>query len=75
MYGFKSTGTVIQDIGRLPITVRDIDAKVTITNGAHLTAVSLDEQGYVRSELQKQILDGNAIITLPKNSLYTILTR
>jgi hypothetical protein len=75
MYGFKSANGVIQDIGRSPITVRDIDANVTIANGANLKAVSLDEQGYARSELHPQITDGQATITLPPDGLYTILTR
>ena len=75
MYGFKSNNRVIQDIGRAPITVRDIDARVTIANGAYLKATSLDEQGYARSALQPQVIGGAATITLPKESLYTILAR
>ena len=75
MYGFKSTNGVIQDIGRLPITVRNIDVKVTVANSAGLKAVSLDEQGYLRSELPLQVIDGSAILTLPKDGLYSILTR
>jgi len=75
MYGFKSANGVIQDIGRPPITVRDIDAKVTFANGANLRAVSLDEQGYRRDDLQVQPAGDAATIVLPKDSLYTILTR
>jgi hypothetical protein len=75
MYGFKSAHGVIQDIGRPPITVRDIDAKVTFAHGADLKAVSLDEQGYARDQLQPQVSGDDATITLPKDSLYTILTR
>jgi hypothetical protein len=75
MYGFKSANGIIEDIGRAPITVRDIDAKVTVTHGANLKAVILDEQGYARGDLKTQITDGNATTTLPKDSLYTILTR
>ena len=75
MYGFSASNGVIQNIGRTPITVRDIDAKVTLANGAGLKAVALDEQGYARGELQPQMADGSATITLPKDSLYTILTR
>jgi len=75
MYGFKSANGIIQDIGRAPITVRNIDAKVTFTNGAQMKATSLDEQGYARGDLQPQITGGNTTIILPRDSLYTILTR
>jgi hypothetical protein len=75
MYGFKSINGRIQDIGRAPITVRDIDAKVTLTNGAGLKAVVLDEQGYAHGDLQTQMTNGNATVLLPKDSLYTILIR
>jgi hypothetical protein len=75
MYGFKAANGVIQDIGRPPITVRDIDATITLTNGAGIKATALDEQGYARNSLQTRVIGANAIITLPKDSLYTILTR
>jgi hypothetical protein len=75
MYGFKSANGVIQDIGRAPITVRDIDATVILAGGASCKATVLDEQGYARGALQPKIADGNATIILPKDSLYTILTR
>jgi len=78
MYGFKSANGVIQDIGRAPITVREIDAKVTITNGAGLKASILDEQGYSRRELKPEIpsiISNDATFILPKDGLYTILER
>ena len=75
MYGFKAANGKIEDIGRAPITVRDIDATVTIAKGAGIKATSLDEQGYSRAELRTQVDGDNAVITLPKDSLYTILTR
>ena len=75
MYGFKSANGVIEDVGRAPITVRDIDATVTVDNGSTVKATSLDEQGYARTELQPQMTDGKATITLPTDGLYTILTR
>jgi len=75
MYGFKSTNGVINDIGRPPITVHDIDATVTISNGSSIQATTLDEQGYAADKLQPQIADGNATIMLPKHGLYTVLTR
>ncbi len=75
MYGFKSSGGVIENVGRPPITVHDIDATVTFANGGDLKAVVLDEQGYARGELKPQLSNGSATITLPKDSLYTVLTR
>jgi len=75
MYGFKAANGVIQDIGRPPITVRDIDAKVTVANGTAIKAASLDEQGYTKADLQPQITNGSATIILPKDGLYTVLTR
>jgi hypothetical protein len=75
MNGFKSADGVIQDIGRAPIIVRDIDATITIANAANLTATSLDEQGYARSRLQPKITGATATIRLPTDSLYTILAR
>jgi hypothetical protein len=75
MDGFKSSNGVIQDIGRAPIIVRDIDATVTVGNASNLTATSLDEQGYARGVLRPQITGATAAVTLPKAGLYTILTR
>lgn len=75
MYGFRSANGLIGDIGRAPITVRDIDATLTIANGAGFKAASLDEQGYARALLQTQITGSSATIILPKDSLYTILVR
>jgi hypothetical protein len=75
MYGFKSANGLIQDIGRAPITVRDIDATVTLAATPALTATALDEQGYAAARLQPRLTAGKAIITLPRNSLYTIITR
>jgi hypothetical protein len=75
MDGFKSDHGVIRDIGRAPITVRDIDASITLDHGATVRAVSLDEQGYARSVVPTQVADGSATVILPKDSLYTVLTR
>jgi hypothetical protein len=75
MEGFNSSHGTIQSIGHPPIIVRDIDATVTIANTATLRATALDEQGYARNPLQPQFTGANATITLPKDSLYTILTR
>jgi len=75
MYGFQAFNGVIRDIGRAPITVRDIDASITMAAGGALTATSLDEQGYARAALQPRMNGAAATISLPRDSLYTILTR
>jgi hypothetical protein len=75
MYGFKAASGFIQDIGRPPVCVRDIDAQVTFTNGVNLKAEALDEQGYARDPLTPQVNGASATIVLPKDTLYTIVTR
>ncbi len=74
-YGFKADNGVIQDIGRAPITVKDIDAQVTFANGAGIKATRLDEQGYAQSDLPPQINGSAATVVLPKDALYTVVTR
>ena len=75
MYGFSATNGFIKDIGRPPITVRNIDAKITLPNAANLKATALDEQGYPRESLTPQLNGTAATLPLPKDTLYTILTR
>jgi hypothetical protein len=75
MTGFKSAGGVIQDIGRAPVLVRDIDTTVTFSNGAGLKAIALDEQGYARGDVPVQTSGADATVTLPKDGMYTILQR
>ncbi len=75
MEGFAAENGEIKEIGHLPILVREIDAKVTVGNGAGMTAKVLDEQGYFREALPVEIRDGNAVVTLSKNAMYTILSR
>jgi hypothetical protein len=75
MYGFRAAGGFIQDIGRQPICVRDIEASVTLAGDAGLKAEALDEQGYPRNEVTPQISGGVATIVLPRDSLYTVITR
>ena len=75
MDGFKSANGLIQDIGRAPITVRDIDSTVTLAASPTLKATTLDEQGYATARLHPQFIADKAVITLPKHSLYTIITR
>ena len=75
MDGFKSANGVIQDIGHPPIIVRDIDAKITFANSTNLKAAVLDQQGYFRGDLPIQPSGNDSTIVLPKDSLYTIITR
>jgi len=76
MYGFKSANGVIQDVGRAPITVRNVEAFVNVPNAIGLKATVLDEQGYASGGGAVVVNSGStATIFLPKNSLYTILTR
>jgi hypothetical protein len=75
MYGFKSANGVIQDIGRPPICVREIDAKITLANAPGLTATALDEQGYPRNPLPPEISGDAATVVLPKDALYTLIAR
>jgi hypothetical protein len=75
MEGFSATNGFIKDIGHPPILVRNIDAQITLPNAANLRATALDEQGYPREPLMPQLTGDAATITLPKDTLYTILTR
>jgi hypothetical protein len=75
MYGFKSNNGVIEDIGRPPITVRNIDVKITFAKGTNIKAIGLDEQGYARENIQPIMSSTSATINLPKDGLYTIVTR
>ena len=73
--GFRSANGVIQDTGHAPMLVRDVDARITMSNGGNLKAMSLDEQGYARKPIPVQVSAGSATVTLPDDALYTILTR
>ena len=75
MYGFKGENGSIQDIGRMPITVRNIDAKVTFANSPGIKATKLDEQGYANGDVAVQVNGTDATVALPADSLYTVITR
>ena len=75
LYGFSAANGLIKDIGRPPLTVRNIDAKITLPHAGNLKATTLDEQGYARESLTPQLNGEAATFTLPKDTLYTILTR
>jgi hypothetical protein len=75
MEGFSATNGKIEDIGHPPILVRNIAAKITLPNAANLRATALDEQGYPREPLTPQLNGTAATLTLPKDTLYTIISR
>jgi len=75
MEGFSAANGLIKDIGHPPILVRNIDAKITLPNAAKLKATALDEQGYPREPLTPQLNGDAATLTLPKDTLYTIIAR
>ncbi len=72
MYGFRAEKGVIQDAGRLPINVRDIQATVTFTQSPSLMVTPLDLNGYSAGPAT---LVTNGAVTLPKAGLYTIVAR
>jgi hypothetical protein len=71
MYGWRVSGDRIEDTGRAPINVRELDASVTFAKPAGLKAVALDGHGYAAGEVPVQ----GGTITLPKDKLYVIVTR
>ena len=71
LYGWKAANGRILDVGQAPINVKDVSASVTFANPAGLKAVVLDGNGMKRGDLT--MVDG--VLTLPRDALYTILTR
>lgn len=71
LYGWQGAKGRILDIGRAPITVKEIDAAVTFANPAGLKGAMLDANGMKRGDLA---LNGGTL-TLPKDALYVVLTR
>ncbi len=70
MYGFRSSGSRITDLGSAPINIELIDATVTLP-GSGWKAIALTGNGYRRDAVA---VDGNRI-KLPTDSLYTIVAR
>lgn len=71
MYGFRASGGRIEDTGRTPINVRELDASVVFAKPV-ATAVALDGHGYKAGDVAVQ---GGTTIVLPKDRLYVIVTR
>jgi hypothetical protein len=71
MYGWRVSGGRIEDTGRAPINVRELDASVTFAKPAGLKAVALDGHGYAVGDVPVQ----GGTVVLPKDRLYVIVTR
>jgi hypothetical protein len=72
MYGFKAENGVIKDVGRVPITVRDIAGTVTFAKGAGMAMTVLDANG--RAKGAALPVTGGAV-QLAKDALYIVVTR
>ena len=72
MYGFSAEKGVIIDVGRVPITVRDIQGTVTFTNAAGMNATVLDANSYATGNSSPV---ANGTLSLQRNAMYTIVTR
>jgi len=73
MHGFRAEGGRIADVGQAPINVRDLAGTVSLPG--RLTGTVLDEHGYPRSPADVRHEAGRSVLTLPRDSLYTVLTR
>ncbi len=71
MYGYLAENGVLKDIGRPPITVRRIDAKVTFKNAPGAKATVLDENGVAK---EPAVLIGG-VLTVPATAMYTVISR
>lgn len=71
MYGFRASGGRIEDTGRTPINVRELDASVTFAKPV-AAATALDGHGGKAGDVA---VEGGTRIVLPKDRLYVIVTR
>jgi hypothetical protein len=73
-YGYRVEDDRVVDLGGYPMLVREIRTDVTIRGGARLSeAVVLDVHGYERGKAKLRRRGRDAVLTLPKDALYTIL--
>jgi len=70
LYGFRERDGVIEDFGRAPWNVAEVDASVELPDG-DWRAVACDPHGYERDVVP--VRDDR--IRLPADALYTVLTR
>lgn len=73
MYGFHAENGRITEVGQAPINVRDLAGTVSLPGD--LTGTVLDEHGYPRGAAEVRRQDGRTLLTLPRDSLYTVLAR
>ncbi len=73
-YGWRVEGGRIADLGGYPITVREIDATVTLKRAGLLRAAHvLDEHGYVRERGTPARTGGLMKIRLAPEAIYTVV--
>jgi len=65
-------GNRIADLGGYPITVRHIDATVTLTRGGLRSIHTLDPHGYVRETRSAQPAESRLRIRLAADAMYTL---
>lgn len=74
-FGWKVDGNTVADLGGFPMTVRNIDATVTLkVSRPGLKAEVLDEHGYARRRLDPEFVGGVIRLPLPPDAAYSILT-
>ena len=74
-YGWKVANGKIEDVGGPPLNVRNIEATISLKLSGPLKATALDEHGYARKTIDPKIENGTVTITLPADSLYTIIEK
>ncbi|MFP4579230.1 MAG: hypothetical protein ACLFQ6_00760 [Candidatus Sumerlaeia bacterium] len=70
----SQSGKTITNIGRQPWNVVNTDCTVIITNGSLNNAISVDAMGYEQASLSGNLNGANYTITLPQDSMYTIVS-
>jgi hypothetical protein len=73
MYGFAAKDGRITDIGQSPINVRDISGTVTLPG--KLNGQICNGHGYAIGAAETKQVGTTTVLTLPKDQLYTVLTR
>ena len=77
-FGFQASNGKITSLGSGPLTVRKIDAKVSLKlpGGHNAKAVALDENGYARPKSPELKRDNDVLeLTLSEDALYHIIER
>lgn len=73
LFNFKEKNGTILDLGQPQIMVKNINAKVTLKNRTKMKAISLDENGYYKSNAKVEAKGKDLKVNLPANSMYTIV--